>query len=111
MLVPPLSTATLAYENTTTMPIPGDIVYSYYAIGQISRYHKEELAVGDVPGMVDIAIFYARNNFLFNPAVGIRAVNIWATVVKDLDKMALACRDVWRSGSVGERMYVRRHQT
>jgi hypothetical protein len=35
--------------------------------------------------------------------------NVYGTIVEGLDAMAEACNDVWRSGSVGERLVYQRH--
>ncbi|QRN81284.1 MAG: DUF3830 family protein, partial [Nocardiopsis sp. BM-2018] len=34
--------------------------------------------------------------------------NVFATVIENLPAMAEACNDVWRSGSVGERLLYER---
>ena len=61
-----------------------------------------------MPGVVDLAVFYGRNNFLFNPATGYVPGNVYATIVEGMDEMAKAMHDVWRSGSVGEQLSYRR---
>jgi len=35
--------------------------------------------------------------------------NVYATITEGLHEMAQACHDVWRSGSVGERLVYERH--
>jgi len=56
----------------------------------------------------DLAIFYGRNNLLLNGDVGWVPGNVYATIVENLPAMAEACHDVWRSGSVGERLVYER---
>ena len=48
--------------------------------------------------MIDLAIFYGRNNLLLNGDVGWVPGNVYATIVEGLAAMAEACNDVWRSG-------------
>jgi hypothetical protein len=36
--------------------------------------------------------------------------NVYASIVDGLDLMAEACNDVWRSGSVGERLVYQRFE-
>ena len=60
--------------------------------------------------MVDLAIFYGRNNLLLNGDVGWVPGNVYAAIVEGLGPMAEACNDVWRSGSVGERLVYQRFE-
>jgi hypothetical protein len=69
-LVPPIQGDAPGLENSTTTPIPGDIVYFYFPKGHLARSFREERGLEHLPGVVDLAVFYGRNNFLFNPATG-----------------------------------------
>jgi Protein of unknown function (DUF3830) len=57
---------------------------------------------------VDLAIFYGRNNFLFN-FMGPNPGNVFATITDGFEDMAKACQDVWYAGAKGERLRFRRH--
>lgn len=91
-------------ENPTVTPIPGDVVYFSFPGGILDRKFKEEKGIHALPGVIDLAIFYGRNNLLLNGDVGWVPGNVYATIVDGLDRMAEACNDVWRSGGVGERL-------
>jgi hypothetical protein len=99
----------IGYENPTVTPIPGDVVFFDFAGGMLDRAFKEEKGLEKLPGVIDLAIFYGRNNILLNGDVGWVPGNVYATIVEGLDAMAEACNDVWRSGSVGERLVYQRH--
>jgi hypothetical protein len=98
----------IGLENSTVTPIPGDVVYFSFAGGMLDRQFKEEKGIATLPGVVDLAIFYGRNNLLINGDVGWVPGNVYATIVDGLDRMAEACNDVWRSGGVGERLVYQR---
>ena len=107
-LVPPIQGDAPGLENSTTMPIPGDVVYFYFPRGHLARSLREERGFEHLPGVVDLAVFYGRNNFLFNPATRFVPGNVYATIAENFEPFARACHDVWRSGSVGERLTYRR---
>jgi hypothetical protein len=98
-------------ENPTVTPIPGDVCYFSFSEGQLDKAFKADQAIGDLPGVVDLAIFYGRNNLLLNGDIGWVVGNVFATIVEGLEEMAVACHDVWRSGSVGERLALARRET
>ncbi|MFC0040217.1 DUF3830 family protein [Actinomadura rayongensis] len=98
-------------ENPTVTPIPGDVVYFSFPGGMLDRAFKEEKSIDHLPGVIDLALFYGRNNLLLNGDVGWVPGNVYATVVDGLARMAEACNDVWRSGAVGERLVYRRHES
>ena len=97
-------------ENPTVTPIPGDVCYFSFSGGMLDRRFKEEKGIDQLPGVVDLAIFYGRNNLLLNGDVGWVPGNVYASVVDGLGPMAEACNDVWRSGGVGERLVYRRFE-
>jgi len=84
------------------------VVFFDFAGGMLDRKFKEEKGIDALPGVVDLAIFYGRNNLLINGDVGWVPGNVYATIVDGLDRMAEACNDVWRSGGVGERLVYQR---
>ena len=107
-LVPPIRGDAPGLENSTIVPTTGDVVYFYFPKGHLARSFRDEKGMQDLPGVVDLAVFYGRNNFLFNPATGYVPGNVYATIVEGLEEMAAAMHDVWRSGSVGEQLTYRR---
>ncbi|GAA3759609.1 DUF3830 family protein [Salinactinospora qingdaonensis] len=107
-MVPRFAEEEPGQENPTVTPIPGDVVYFSFDGGMLDRQFKEEKGIDQLPGVIDLAIFYGRNNLLLNGDVGWVPGNVYATIVEGLDRMAEACHDVWRSGSVGERLVYRR---
>ncbi|MFD0855386.1 DUF3830 family protein [Actinomadura adrarensis] len=100
----------IGQENPTVTPIPGDVVYFDFHGGMLDRSFKEEKGIDGLPGVVDLAIFYGRNNLLLNGDVGWVPGNVYGTIVDGLDRMAEACNDVWRSGGVGERLVYARYE-
>lgn len=107
-MVPRFSSPSVGMENTTVTPIPGDVVYFDFPGGMLDRKFKEEKGIDALPGVVDLAIFYGRNNLLLNGDIGWVPGNVYATIVDGLDRMAEACNDVWRSGAVGEHLSYQR---
>ena len=72
------------------------------------RAYDREVRAGTT--VVDLALFYERNNLLLNGDVGWVPGNVYGTIVDGLDRMAEACNDVWRSGSLGERLVYQRFE-
>lgn len=97
-------------ENPTITPIPGDVCYFSFSAGQLPKksygYADDEAAGRH--DVVDLAIFYGRNNLLLNADVGFVPANVFGRITGNLDEMAAACNDVWRAGAVGERLAFRR---
>lgn len=102
--VPPLN-AHPGMENPTITPIPGDVCFIPFTSGQLPSgsygYEQHEAAAGESE-VVDLALFYGRNNLLLNADVGFVPANVFATITEGLDAMAAAGNDVWRNGSTGE---------
>ncbi|MDT7710102.1 MAG: hypothetical protein QOG20_5709 [Pseudonocardiales bacterium] len=94
----------IGHENTTVTPIPGDVCYFDFSGGVLDASFKEDQGIDQAEGGIDLAIFYGRNNLLINGDVGWVPGNVYATIVEGLPGMAEACHDVWRSGSVGEKL-------
>jgi hypothetical protein len=107
-MVPRFAPDPVGPENTTVTPIPGDDMYFDFAAGVLDQSFRQQVGVDDLPGVVDLAIFYGRNNLLLNADIGWVVGNVWATIVEGLDAMADACNDVWLSGAVGERLTYQR---
>jgi len=104
----------LGLENPTVTPIPGDLVYFEFTSGMLPAltygYTAQEGA-GDREAVVDLAVFYGRNNLLLNADVGFVPGNVFATIVEGLDELAAAGNDVWRAGAVGEELRFRHHDS
>ena len=52
--------------------------------------------------IIDLAIFYGRNNLLINGDQGWVPGNVFGEIVEGLPEMAAACQDVWMGGARGE---------
>jgi hypothetical protein len=94
-------------ENTTITPIPGDVCAFWFTaeeLGSASHGYSADRAPRDGAGIVDLALFYERNNLLLNPDVGWVPGNVFATIVDGLDVMAAASQDLWLNGVAGERL-------
>ena len=102
-MVPPLASEP-GLENPTLTPIPGDVVYFNFPTGQFLRSFRIEKGIDEYDSVVDLAVFYGRNNFLFDPSVGPVPGNVYATIVEGFEEFARACADVYRNGSAGERL-------
>jgi hypothetical protein len=100
--------AQIGRENPTVTPIPGDVVLFDFAGGMLDTAFKADQRIDQDEGAIDLAIFYGRNNLLINGDIGWVPGNVYASIVEGLDVMAEACHDVWRSGSVGERLVYER---
>lgn len=97
----------IGLENPTVTPIPGDVVFFDFSAGMLPSatygYGPDE-GSGGADRVVDLAVFYGRNNLLLNGDVGFVPGNVFATVVEGLDELARAGNDIWRRGGVGERL-------
>ncbi|WP_394433784.1 DUF3830 family protein [Streptomyces sp. SGAir0957] len=92
-------------ENPTVTPIPGDLCYFSFngtQLGSQSYGYGEGASLSAGAPVVDLALFYERNNLLLNGDVGWVPGIVWGQVVDGLEEMAEACQDLWRSGAVGE---------
>jgi hypothetical protein len=86
-------------------PGPGDLMYLPIESGFFLPPGAPKM--DSSKGLIDVAYFYDRGNSLAGPT-GTALGNIFATAVdlEAVEKMALACSDVWFGGAVGESMYV-----
>lgn len=90
-------------ENPTVTPIPGDLCYFSFAGTQLgTQSHGYDREVRPDTTVVDLALFYERNNLLLNGDVGWVPGTVWAEVTEGLDALAEACNDLWRAGALGE---------
>ncbi|MBL1068446.1 DUF3830 family protein [Streptomyces sp. 7-21] len=110
-LVPPFAAAEPPLENPTITPIPGDLCYFTFTETQLSTasygYERDAKHQGR-PTVVDLALFYERNNLLINGDAGWVPGIVWGAVTEGLDRMADACQDLWRAGALGETLSFRR---
>ncbi|GHH82985.1 hypothetical protein GCM10018793_43960 [Streptomyces sulfonofaciens] len=99
-------------ENPTVTPIPGDLCYFSFNGTQLGSqaygYSSTDAGVEAGAVMVDLALFYERNNLLLNGDLGWIPGIVWGQVVDGLDRMADACQDLWRAGALGETLSFRR---
>ncbi|MEV7386707.1 MULTISPECIES: DUF3830 family protein [unclassified Streptomyces] len=108
-LFPPFAEAEPPLENPTVTPIPGDLCYFSFAgteLGTKAYGYDREVRAGTT--VVDLALFYERNNLLLNGDVGWVPGIVWGEVVEGLAELAEACNDLWRNGAAGERLAFRR---
>lgn len=104
-LLPAFSERDPGRENTTITPIPGDVCWFSFTGDELGNpaygYEEQEetLAQRDI---VDLAVFYGRNNLLINGDVGWVPGNVFASITEGLDELAAACQDVWMGGARGE---------
>jgi hypothetical protein len=98
-------------ENSTITPIPGDICAFWFTgqeLGSASHGYSDERRPDEDTSVVDLALFYERNNLLLNPDVGWVPGNVFATIVEGLEEIAAASGDLWLNGAAGERLTFRR---
>ena len=76
----PLRPSEIGLENPTIMPIPGDILYFFFPPGTITLPSVRDVAYST--GMVDLAIFYGRDNLIFSPTMGPVPGNRFAEVTE-----------------------------
>lgn len=108
-LFPPFAPKEPPLENPTVTPIPGDLCYFSFAgteLGTKAYGYDREVRAGTT--VVDLALFYERNNLLLNADVGWVPGIVWGQIVDGLDAMADGCNDLWRSGAAGETLTFRR---
>ena len=108
-LFPPFATSEPPLENPTVTPIPGDLCYFSFAgteLGTKAYGYDREVRSGTT--VVDLALFYERNNLLLNADVGWVPGIVWGQVVDGLPEMAEGSNDLWRTGAAGETLSFRR---
>src|SRR5699024_431771 len=90
-MVPRFFTEDVGLENTTITPIPGDVCFFNFDSGQLDQKFKEEKGIEDLPGVVDLAVFYGRNNLLLNADIGFVPGNVFASIEENLEEFAEQC--------------------
>lgn len=106
-LVPTFAETEPGFEYPTITPIPGDLVYFYIRPGTWKPREATEQDAGS-NAVIDLAVFYDRNNLLLSPAEGFFPGNVFGTIVKNLEGMKEAGYRIWREGGMGERLIFRR---
>jgi len=104
-LVPAFAETEPGSENTTVTPIPGDLCYFAFSADQLgtpSHGYDEGQGPGALTSIIDLAVFYGRNNLLLNGDQGWVPGNVFASIVEGLDEFAAACQDIWMGGARGE---------
>ncbi|MFD1538382.1 DUF3830 family protein [Nonomuraea guangzhouensis] len=113
-LVPAFAAVEPGKENTTVTPIPGDLCYFAFDANDLATpSHGYESGGGpkDLSHIIDLALFYGRNNLLLNGDQGWVPGNVFGTVVEGLAEMAAACQDIWMAGARGETLtFARAHE-
>jgi hypothetical protein len=110
-LLPPFAPEEPPLENPTITPIPGDLCYFSFTdtqLGTASYGYEQQAKHQGQQRVVDLALFYERNNLLINGDAGWVPGIVWGAVVDGLDQMAEACQDLWRAGALGETLSFRR---
>ncbi|RNL55940.1 DUF3830 family protein [Arthrobacter oryzae] len=105
-LVPAFAPQEPGAENTTVTPIPGDVCYFTFSANDLQTpshgYGGGEEGPNDLKTIVDLAVFYGRNNILLNGDTGWVPGNVFATIEEGLEEIAAACHDIWMGGARGE---------
>ncbi|WP_300344503.1 DUF3830 family protein [Nesterenkonia sp.] len=109
-LVPAFAAEEPGKENTTVTPIPGDVCYFAFDSDDLGNPAYGYDAAADVraeepsqrKAIVDLAVFYGRNNLLINGDQGWVPGNVFATITEGLDELAQACQSIWMDGARGE---------
>lgn len=104
-LVPAFADVEPGKENTTVTPIPGDLCYFAFDSNDLATpSHGYGTAEGpkDLSKIIDLAVFYGRNNLLLNGDQGWVPGNVYGTIVDGLEEFAAACNDIWMAGARGE---------
>jgi hypothetical protein len=100
-------------ENPTVTPIPGDVCYFGFEpseIGSVAYGYDEASAAHGGGQVIDLALFYGRNNLLINGDRGFVPGNVFATIEQGLDDMAAAAQDMWLRGVENESLSFRRRE-
>jgi Protein of unknown function (DUF3830) len=105
ILTAPFAAEEPGRENATVFPIPGDLLYFFISPGgPVPPDLREQCAA---TGLIDLAIFYGRNNYLHGPE-GHMPGNLFATITEGLNEFAVGCQAMFRNGMVNERLTFRR---
>ena len=113
LLVPEFAERDPGKENITITPIPGDLCWFSFDsddLGNPAYGYAQEETHTVVRQVVDLAVFYGRNNLLINGDQGWVPGNVFGTIVEGLDQLAAACQDIWMNGARGETLTFARHE-
>lgn len=104
MLLPASAGADPGKQNTTATPIPGDLCgFSFDSddLGNPVYGYENTTGTGTTGAIVDLALFYGRNNLLINGDQGWISGNVFGTIVDGLDEVAATtCGRVECEGSL-----------
>jgi hypothetical protein len=98
-------------ENPTITPIPGDLCYfgfEPWQIGNAAYGYNDNSEAKSGEHVVDLAIFYGRNNLLINGDQGWVPGNVFGAIEEGLSEIAAAAQDMWLRGVEGESLSFRR---
>lgn len=104
-LVPAFAPQEPGHENTTITPIPRDVCYFSFSATELGNpgYGYRTGEGGDTDqSIVDLAVFYGRNNLLINGDLGWIPGNVFAEIEEGFEEFAAACQDLWMNGVAGE---------
>ncbi|UOQ56922.1 DUF3830 family protein [Leucobacter allii] len=104
-LVPAFASEEPGPENTTITPIPRDVCYFSFTGSELGApgYGYRTGEGGDTGDrIVDLAVFYGRNNLLINGDRGWIPGNVFAEIEDGFGEFAAACQDLWMNGAAGE---------
>ncbi len=105
-LVPAFPAEPPGIENGSIVPAKGDVGYFHLPAGTRLPADAQRSLGGQA--VVDLALFYDRNNILLSPSEGYLTCNVFATVVRNQEQITVAGNDIWRAGAIGERLSFRR---
>lgn len=104
-LVPAFAATEPGRENPTVTPIPGDLCYFTFEANDLAT-SSHGYGQGEGPQelnlIIDLAVFYGRNNLLLNGDQGWVPGNVFGTIIEGLEEFAAACSDIWMGGARGE---------
>lgn len=104
-LVPALTPHPIGLENSTITPIPADVCYFSFSateLGNPGYGYRQGEGSDTATDIVDLAVFYGRNNLLINGDVGWVPGNVFATIEEGYEEFVAACQDIWMAGAAGE---------
>lgn len=113
-LVPQFADHDPGSENTTITPIPGDVCWFTFSGDDLGNpaygYETQEEHRAAPSSIIDLAIFYGRNNLLINGDRGWVPGNVFGEITERLQEIAQACQDLWMGGARGETLtFARSH--
>ena len=84
---------------------PGDLCWFSFDSddpGNPAYGYENTTGIGTRGAIVDLAVFYGRNNLLINGDQGWVPGNVFGAIVDNLDAMAAACQDLWMGGAAAK---------